>query len=1177
MRSERPPAYTFDRYVLDLERGILLADDAECTLRPKSFALLRLFVENAGRLIDRDEIMRVVWPDTFVTDDSIAQCVSDIRRALADKGQQFLRTVLRRGYRFTAPVVAVGFQQTDPTTAPQAESTRAAAPAPREAERRQITAMSCALVGLFESGDGFDLETLRQAVGALQQRISEIAAAHHGLIFSRQANTLLILFGYPDAYENNGEQAIRAALELSTALGGSKRGSGGFTGCRIGIATGLVIIGGRAADGELPPQEIIGNAPILAARLQLSAQPNSVMIDAVTRGLIGNLFDCIDLGAMAADGSEPMRCWKVIGIRAGESRYEALRGPALSPLIGRDEEIDLLLRRWRRAQAGDGQVVLISGEAGIGKSRLTEELEGHLKTEPHLRLRYFCSPYHEDSALYPFADQFGRASGFAPHDPPAVRLEKLEALLARSGTPDEDVGLIADLLSLPTSERHALPDLSPQQKKDVTLQALIRQLESLAQRQPLLMVLEDAHWIDPTSRELVDLAIEVIPDLPVLLIVTFRPEFQPGWIGQPRVTTLTLNRLDWRDRGALVRHIMGTGGLSDEVVDQLIDRTDGVPLFIEELTKSVVESGTALMAIPTTLHGSLMARIDRLGSVRAVAQIGAAMGRQFSYALLHAVSELSEDELSAALVALVASELVFQRGNAPGAVYTFKHALVQDAAYGSLLREARQCLHRKIAEALRIHSPELSDTQPELLARHYAEAGMAEEAAFFWGRAGTRSLARSAMTEAAAQLQQGLQQLALLPETMERRRRELELRVALGTALRAVKGFAAPETGREWARARELWEEQGSPQEFINIPFAQATYHGLRHERDLALSLIDEILRLSNQRNDASGLILGYSEMGETLMFAGEFASSRSHLERALEVRNPSFQSAFFTHDPLVPARGNLAIVLFCLGYPDQACAGSRATIKEAQRLGHPASLTLSHIFDAILLSLMGDDAALEVRAGELIASATEHGFALYRAQGAIFSGWAKVNFGEVSEGHRLLRDGLDAYRATGSEVWMPHYRALLAMASEIAGQPDEAAASLEDALRIVERTGERWFEAELNRYKAELLLGRGDAKGAEELFREAMRIAREQQAKMWELRSALSLARLYSNWGRPGDAHDILAPVYGWFTEGFNMSDLSEAKALLEELSGTEDLLSRDPPIRPAGGVLEGRASDRS
>ena len=463
-------------------------------------------------------------------------------------------------------------------------------------------------------------------------------------------------------------------------------------------------------------------------------------------------------------------------------------------------------------------------------------MEERLHAEPHLRLRYFCSPYHQDSALFPFIDQLGRAAGFARDDPPAAKLEKLEALLARAAPPDEDVAFLADLLSLPASERHPLPNLSPQRKKERTLEALIRQLEGLARQQPVVMVFEDAHWIDPTSRELLDLTVERVRSLPVLLIVTFRPEFQPPWTGQPQVTMLALNRLDRRDRTALVEQIAGGKALPDEVVAQIVDRTDGVPLFVEELTKSVLESGLlreeadryvldgALppFAIPTSLHDSLMARLDRLASVRQVAQIGAAIGREFSYALLRAVSRLPEDELQAALARLVASELVFQRGTPPDAVYSFKHALVQDAAHGSLLRSSRQQLHAQIAEALEAHSPELMDSQPELFAQHYAEAGLVEKSVACWGKAGHRSAARSAMAEAAAQFQKGLDQLALLPDTPERQRQELEFCSALGAVLHAVKGYAAPETGHAYARARELWEQLGSPSEFLQVPYGQS-------------------------------------------------------------------------------------------------------------------------------------------------------------------------------------------------------------------------------------------------------------------------------------------------------------------------------------------------------------------
>jgi predicted ATPase len=545
--------------------------------------------------------------------------------------------------------------------------------------------------------------------------------------------------------------------------------------------------------------------------------------------------------------------------------------------------------------------VLISGEPGLGKSRIAAALVERLQAEPHIRLRYFCSPYHQDSALFPFIDQLGHAAGFARDDPPAARLEKPEALLGRAAPPEEDVALVADLLSLPALERHPLPNLSPQRKKERTLEALIRQLEGLARRQPVVMVFEDAHWIDPTSRELLDLTVERVRSLPVLLIVTFRPEFQPPWTGHPQVSMMTLNRLDRRDRTALATQIAGGRVLPDDVVDQIADRTDGVPLFVEELTKSVLESGLLReegnryvldgtlppLAIPTSLHDSLMARLDRLASVRLVAQTGAAIGREFSYAVLRAVSRLPEGELQASLARLVASELVFQRGAPPDAVYTFKHALVQDAAHGSLLRSARRQLHAQIAEALETQSQEIMDSQPGLLAQHYAEAGLVEKSVVCWGKAGRRSAARSMMAEAAAQFQKGLDQLMMLPDGPGRQGPELELRSGLGAALMAVKGFAAPETGDAYARARELWERLGSPSELLHVPWGQSHYHAVRGELDRALILAEDLLQLSRQREDLAGLVLGYYSSGRTLMYMGRFARSQSHLEKVLTLYDP--------------------------------------------------------------------------------------------------------------------------------------------------------------------------------------------------------------------------------------------------------------------------------------------------
>jgi class 3 adenylate cyclase/predicted ATPase len=1037
-----------------------------------------------------------------------------------------------------------------------------------DAERRQLTVMFCDLVGSTELAARLDPEDLREVIGAYHRAVAEAVTGFDGFVAKYMGDGVLVYFGYPRAHEDDAERAVRAGLGIIDAVGHLDVKSATLQ-ARIGIVTGLVVVGDLIGEGSAQEQSVVGETPNLAARLQTLAEPNAVVIAAGTRRLIGDLFEYGDLGTVEVKGiSEPVPAWQVLRPSAVASRFEALRGSALTPLIGRDEEIDLLLRRWARAKAGDGQIVLISGEPGLGKSRLAATVAERLQTEPHIRLRCFYSPYHQNSALFPFVDQLGRASAFARDDPPASKLEKLEALLARAMPPDEDVALLADLMSLPSSERHPLPNLSPQRKKERTLEALTRQLEGLARQQPVLMIFEDAHWIDPTSRELLDLTVERVRRLPVLLITTFRPEFQPFWTGQPQVSMVALNRLDQRDRISLVAQIAGDKALPDEVIAQIVERTDGVPLFVEELTKSVLESGLlreeadryvldrALppFAIPTSLHDSLMSRLDRLSSVRLVAQIGAAIGREFSYALLRAVSRLAEDELQTALGRLVASELVFQRGTPPDAVYSFKHALVQDAAHGSLLRGARQQLHAQIAEALAAHSPELMDTRPELLAQHYAEAGLVEKSVACWGKAGHSSAARSAMAEAAAQFQRALDQLALLPDTPERQRQELELRSALSAALIAVKGFAAPDTGQAFARARELWEQLGSPSGFLQVPYWQTVHHVFRGEVDLALRLDEDLLRLSRRHNDSGGLVLGHLSSGRTLLFAGRFAASRSHLEKALALYDPishrSIVQQLGSH-PHVNSQAMLGNVLFCLGFSDQALAQGNAAIAEARRLAHPLSLAATLGTVAIALSLVGDDAALDEYVDDLIAVTTEQGFPFWRAHGMIFRGWVKVKNGEVAEGTSLLHRGLTVSRATGSEAFTPHYLALLAEASEIAGQIEESLTLLDDALHIVERTGERWFAAEPNRHKGQLLLRQGHSEAAEELYRKALSIAQEQEAKLWELRAAASLARLRRDQGRHTEARDLLAPVYGWFTEGFDTPDLKEAKALLDTLDG--------------------------
>jgi predicted ATPase/DNA-binding winged helix-turn-helix (wHTH) protein/class 3 adenylate cyclase len=1213
--SGRTPTLEFGRFQVVPYRRQLLADGRPVRLGGRSFDLLMALIEASGGVVGKDRLLNQVWPDRIVEENRLQGEISALRKAFGTD-RELIQTVSGRGYQFTGeirelaadvsagqfppsladsgppgpatdPSEAIDPITIDPSAAPIADEGMdekglgfqvASQQAPEfadgmrdtqrgEAERRQITAMSCEAIGVAAHADGIGLDDLVEAISAFQRRVSEIAGRHGGFIANRLGNTVFVLFGYPAAHEHDAERAIRAGLELCGAVTTLRPDADVPMRCRVGIATGMAIVGDFAGGNAALDRGIVGDAPDLAVRLQHSAQPNTVTIEPTTRRLIGNLFHCRDLGALET-GTEikPIRRWEVLHESGLASRFEALRGSQLTQLVGRDEEIDLLLRRWARVKAGDGQSILISGEAGLGKSRLAAAFEERLHTEPHFRLRYFCSPYRQDSALFPIIDHLSRAAAFAHDDRPAAKLEKLETLLTRAAPPEGDVAFLADLMSLPASERHPLPNLSPERKKERTLAALIRQLEGLAHEKPVVTVFEDAHWLDPTSRELLDLTVERIRSLPVLLIITFRPDFQPPWAGQPQVSMLALNRLDRRDCVALVGQIAGSKMLPGDVVSHITDRTDGVPLFVEELTQSVLESGLlreetdrymlqgALppVGIPTTLRASLLARLDRLGPVRHVAQIGAAIGRQFSYSVLHKVSCLPEDELRAALARLVASGLVFQRGTPPDSFYSFKHALVQDAAHGSLLRNARQQLHAQIAEALENHFPEITESEPELLALHYAEAGLVEKSAVYWGKAGHWSVARSAMTEAWSQFQKGLDQLTLLPDTPKRQLQELEFLSALGVVLNAVGGHSAPETGHAYARARELWERLGSPAEYLHVPHGQSRYHAYRGELDLALRLDQELLELSLTRNDSGGLVLGHISSGRNLMHAGRFTTARSQLEAVLALYDPNSHDALVRQTGLHPrlvAQAHLAIVLFCLGFPDQALARSRAAVAEAQHLAHPRSLAVTLALTCRLLVLAGDDETLAQRADELSGVATEQGFAV-GAQGTVYRGWVKVKQRELTKGMSLIRAGLAAYRAREAELWMPHFLALLGEACELAGETAEALTLLDEGLRIAERTRALWFAAELNRQKGGLLLRQGRSAAVEELYRKALSIAREQEAKLWELRAAASLVRLWRDQGRPGVARDLLAPVYGRFTEGFGTADVKSAKALLDELA---------------------------
>ena len=826
-----------------------------------------------------------------------------------------------------------------------------------EAERRQLTVMFCDLVGSTPLSTRFDPEDLREIVGAYHRCVADTVGRFGGFVAKYMGDGVLIYFGYPEAHEDDAERAARAGLAVIDAVG--RLATQEPLNVRIGIATGLVVVGDLIGAGAAQERGVVGETPNLAARLQALARPGTLVVADSTRRQIGTLFEIEDLGPQPLAGfAEPQRAWRVVGESGVVSRFEALRS-GTTPLVGRDEELDLLLRRWQQAKSGEGRVVLVSGEPGIGKSRLTAALSQRIETEPHTRLRYFCSPHDQDSALYPFIGQLERAAGFARDDTNATKLDKLEALLGDGAEPG-DLSLIAEMLSLSGGERFPPLDLSPQRKKERTLAALLRQLQALARRQPVLMIFEDLHWIDPTSRELLDLTVEKITALPVLLVATYRPEFQPPWVGESQVTVIALNRLGRNEGATLVHRLAGNlGALPPDVVDEIVERTDGVPLFVEELTKAVVEAGAdrgyasisavppSSLAVPATLHASLLGRLDRLGpAAKNVAQVGAAIGRDFSYELLAAAAPLAEPELQEALRRLVEAGLVFQRGVPPAAEYLFKHALVQDTAYSTLLRGPRQALHRRIAEALEQRFPDLVETRPEIVAHHYGEAAIADKAITYWHLAGKSSVAKSAVREAIAQLRRGLSLLDGLPETRERKQLELDIHVTLTAALMAGKGYADPEVVAALERANRLVTETAA----VGTPLHFSVLYGLWVSNfaggaiAAALEHATNFLSSAQSQPSSGPLLVGHRTLAYSLIFSGDYRAALAHFETAASLYRPDEHrdSAFhYGQDIGVSAFVQLSWALWHRGYPDQSARAADRALAYSRELGH--AHTLAH------------------------------------------------------------------------------------------------------------------------------------------------------------------------------------------------------------------------------------------
>jgi class 3 adenylate cyclase/predicted ATPase len=1088
--------------------------------------------------------------------------------------------------------------------------------------------MFCDLVGSTALSEQLDPEEYREVVRAYQQTSAAVIERFGGHIAQYLGDGLLIYFGYPQAHEDDAARAVRAGLGIISALprlneqtqpsvGARRRRAPTDTATlqvRIGIHTGPVVIS-EIGSAERHEQLALGDTPNIAARVQGQATPNTIAISATTHQLVQGLFECQELGARPLKGiSTPLTLYQAVREEAAHSRFEVAVRRGLTPLVGREHEVGLLTERWERAKQAEGQVVLLGGEPGIGKSRLVQVIREQAERDAARRLEFRCSPYHQNSAFYPILEHLHRLLQFTPNDSAAERLGKLEQALTSYRFPQADtVPLLAALLSLPHPEKYPALNFSPQRQKQKTQEVLVAWLVEEAERHALYCPWEDVHWADPSTLELLTLLVDQVPTARLCLLLTFRPEFVPPWGTRSHLSHLTLSRLGRSQVTQMIERVAGDRILPAEMLQQIVAKTDGVPLFVEELTKAVVESVESIesvgsvesrgnlsrsavsLGIPVTLQDALMARLDRLGAAKEAAQLGATLGREFSYELLQAISPVDEEALQRGLSHLVDAELIHQRGMPPHRQYIFKHALIQDAAYQSLLKSRRQQLHQQIAQVLEERFAEIKGTQPELVAHHYTEAGLMAQAIPYWHQAGQRSVERSANVEAISHLTKALKVLNTLPDTPERAQQELTLQIALGVPLMATKGFGAPEAGTVYRRARELCQHVGETLQLFPVLWGLWAFYVVRAEYQTGRELGEQCLRLAQNVQDPALLAEAHYALGTTLANLGEGPRAREHFEQVVTLYDPhQHRSLAFLYgglDPGVLGRAYAAAwCLWFLGYPEQALVQSREAITLAQGLAHPFSLVWALLLAAHLHQLRREGPLAQEHAEAAIRLASEQGFMHELAGGTMMQGSALAEQGQNEEGITQMCQGLDAHRATGAKIADPYHLALLAEAYGKVGQPEEGLRVLAEALAAVDKTGERVYEAELYRLRGELTLQKefkvqgskfqvtaprpptpDPQAEAEARFLKAIEIARRQQAKSLELRAVMSLARLRQQQAtqsasrntqhearlRLAEAHTMLSEIYGWFTEGFDTKDLQEAKALLAEFADPSLLLS--------------------
>ena len=1010
-----------------------------------------------------------------------------------------------------------------------------APPAPRqEAERRQITVMFCDLVGSTALSEKLDPEDLRTLMQNYQQAAGAVIERYGGHVAQYLGDGLMTYFGWPQAHEDDAERAVRASLDIVEAVGAMDLA------VRIGIATGPVVVGETGAGDASVPKLAVGETPNLAARLQGLAGPDEIVVGPSTRRLLGGTFELVDMGEQALKGIvEPVQAHRVGGLAVTEGRFEA-QHPHLTPLVGREAEMAMVMARWEQACAGEGQAILLSGEPGIGKSRITQALRERVADEPHTRLRYQCSPYHTNSALHPVIERIERATGFARDDTPDAKLDKLEQIFA-SGA---GRALVASLLSLPV-ERYPALAMSPQKQKEETLRTLAEQVTELAAIAPVLLILEDAHWIDPTSQELFDLVVPVVASHRVLAIITHRPEYTPPWSDLSHVTQVALDRLGRSEAAAMAARV-SDAALPDHLLDEIVTRTDGVPLFVEELTKTVVED--ADVSVPATLQDSLMARLDRLGSAKEIAQIGACIGREFSHDLLAMVSPLTQAELSEALLQLVHAELIHRAGSD----YIFKHALVQDAAYDTLLRTRRQELHERIGMAIEERLPEIAAAEPEAVFRHFAAAGLVEPALPYAVKAGQAAMARGAPESGINHLLAGLELLEGAPGAPARAAWELDLRLELGTAYIFARGWAFPDVKPNYERCRELVALSPDPHKAYMAAQGIFYYYNVTGMRDEADLISDELLELATQNDDPQQLLLAYQARAQSLFYRARYAEAQEAFEQSASYYDASrdvelirvWGVDFLDYDLISAA------VCHCIvGRLDTGLDLAQTADEHVRALGQPAAVCFSQWWFGLVHWFRGESEATLAATSESVDLATNIGFGFY----VIFAGMLKAAAEALTNRRELGAANFSEAMANADGVGariMRGYQVSLAVPAYAEPETCGAAHTLiDETLADCTARGDRFFDAHLLTARGVIKrLGRIDDLGEAD-FKSAIDLARGQSALYFELRATIELAKLWQDQAKASEARAILAPVYGSFTEGLSTAHLEEAKALLDEL----------------------------